>query len=72
MSLVRFSYTEAPIDDLKSKIRHTYDLHQLLLQKEFEYFFNSPAFEEMLIKVAGDDVRRLQYREHTLPAATGW
>lgn len=57
MSLVRFSYTETPINDLKSKIRHIYDLHQLLSQKEFECFFNSPAFDEMLIKVAGDDVR---------------
>ena len=29
MSLVRFSYTENPIQDLRSKIRHIYDLHQL-------------------------------------------
>jgi hypothetical protein len=43
MSLVRFSYGENPIDDLKKKIRHTYDLHQLLKQDEF-------------LKVANDDV----------------
>ena len=35
MSLVRFSYTKRPIDDLRNKIRHTYDLHQLLQQKIF-------------------------------------
>lgn len=56
MSLVRFSYGENPIDDLKKKIRHTYDLHQLLQQTEFSGFFNSPAFDEMLLKVAIDDV----------------
>lgn len=56
MSLVRFSYGENPIDDLKKKIRHTYDLHQLLQQTEFSDFFNSPAFDEMLLKVAIDDV----------------
>jgi len=56
MSLVRFSYGENPIDDLKKKIRHTYDLQQLLKQKEFSTFFNSPAFDEMLLKVANDDV----------------
>lgn len=56
MSLVRFSYGEKPIDDLKNKIRHTYDLHQLLQQKEFSDFFQSPAFDEMLLKVANDDV----------------
>lgn len=56
MSLVRFSYGENPIDDLKKKIRHTYDLHQLLQQKEFIEFLNAPAFEDMLLKVANDDV----------------
>ncbi len=56
MSLVRFSYGENPIDDLKKKIRHTYDLHQLLKQEEFLKFFQSTAFDEMLLKVANDDV----------------
>lgn len=57
MSLVRFSYGKNPIDDLKKKIRHTYDLHQLLKQKEFLDFFHSKAFDKMLLKVANDDVR---------------
>lgn len=56
MSLVRFSYGENPKEDLKNKIRHTYDLHQLLQQKEFSDFLDSPVFEEMLVKVATDDV----------------
>ena len=56
MSLVRFSYGEDPIDDLKKKIRHTYDLHQLLRQQEFSDFFESVAFAGMLLKVASDDV----------------
>ena len=56
MSLVRFSYSENPMEDLKNKIRHTYDLHQLLEQKEFSDFLDSLAFDEMLIKVATDDV----------------
>jgi hypothetical protein len=56
MSLVRFSYTENAIDDLHKKIRHVYDLHQLLLDREIEVFFESDAFDEMLLKVANDDV----------------
>lgn len=56
MSLVRFSYGENPMEDLKQKIRHTYDLHQLLQQEEFSDFFNSAAFDDMLLKVANDDV----------------
>jgi len=56
MSLVRFSYSENPIEDLKKKIRHTYDLHQLLKRKEFSEFLHSTAFDQMLLKVAHDDV----------------
>jgi hypothetical protein len=56
MSLVRFSYGENPIDDLRKKIRHTYDLHQLLKQEDFFKFFQSTTFDEMLLKVANDDV----------------
>lgn len=55
MSLVRFSYSENPTDDLKKKIRHTYDLHQMLKQDEFSDFFHSKSFDEMLLKVANDD-----------------
>lgn len=55
MSLVRFSYGDNPIENLKQKIRHTYDLHQLLLQRELIDFFNSSDFEVMLLKVAKDD-----------------
>lgn len=56
MSLVRFSYTETPIQDLKNKIRHTYDIHQLIEQKEFKDFLDSEDFIDMLLKVANDDV----------------
>jgi hypothetical protein len=56
MSLVRFSYGENPIDDLKKKIRHTYDLHQLLKQNEFLDFLRSKNFDDMILKVANDDV----------------
>ena len=56
MSLVRFSYTENPIEDLKNKIRHAYDLNQLLKNKELNKFFKSNKFDEMLLKVASDDV----------------
>lgn len=45
MSLVRFSYTEEPIRDLQAKIRHTYNLYQLLKDKGLSDFFNSLAFD---------------------------
>jgi len=56
MSLVRFSYTENPIEDLRNKVRHTYDLYQLLKDKELYKFFESDEFDKMLLKVANNDV----------------
>lgn len=56
MSLVRFSYEENAIDMLKKKVRHIYDLHQLLKQKELNMFFKSTSFKDMLINVAEGDV----------------
>ncbi len=41
---------------MQKKIRHTYDLHQLLNQAAFSEFFYSKYFDEMLLKVANDDV----------------
>jgi hypothetical protein len=55
MSLVRFSYTERPLVDLRNKIRHIYDLHQLLQQADLSAFFDSDAFVVMLHQVAKDD-----------------
>ncbi len=55
MSLVRFSYSDDAINDLKKKIRHVYDIHQLLQNKKLNSFFQSGDFEEMLSKVAQDD-----------------
>ncbi len=66
MSLVRFSYSEHPIDDLKNKIRHTYDLHQLLLQTELRDFFQSADFDKLLLKVANDDVVSYQNNNNWL------
>lgn len=57
MSLVRFSYGENPIGDLKMKVRHVYDLHILLSTPALQKFFNSAEFNEMLIKVAEDDAK---------------
>lgn len=55
MSLVRFSHSDNPARDLRNKIRHVYDLHQLLGQQEISQFFDSSQFDEMLHKVGRDD-----------------
>ena len=55
MSLVRFSYSEHPLQDLKLKIRHTYDLHKLLSDPEIQAFFQSEAFEPLFLSAANSD-----------------
>lgn len=55
ISLIRFSYTENPLEDLANKVRHTYDLHQLLQEKRISIFLKSDDFETMLIQVGKDD-----------------
>ena len=56
MSLVRFSYTTNPIEDLNNKIRHIYDLNQMLKNKEIKNFFNTQEFDKLLLIVANDDM----------------
>jgi len=56
MSLVRFSYADDPIVDLQKKIRHTYDIHQILQNSEIKEFLESDDFEKLLLKVAKDDI----------------
>ncbi len=56
MSLVRFSYTENPIIELNNKIRHIYDIHMILGNKEFNTFFKSNEFDKLLLRVANDDI----------------
>ncbi len=56
MSLVRFSYTPNPIEDLSNKIRYIYDLNQMLKSKEIREFFDTNEFDELLVKVANDDM----------------
>jgi len=56
MSLVRFSYSENPIEDLNNKIRHIYDINRLLKSETIREFFTSKDFEELLLKVANDDI----------------
>ena len=57
MSLVRFSYDENPIVALNNKVRHTYDLYQILSKEEYSTFLDSAEFIDMLIRVANDDVK---------------
>ncbi len=63
MSLVRFSCGDAPLELLKNKIRHIYDLHQLLEREEYDLFFDSAEFEVLLKKIARSDLETLNHSD---------
>lgn len=66
MSLVRFSYDERPIEALKNKIRHIYDLYCLLQRQEIQSFFHSADFEVLLKKVIKEDKESFKSNNHWL------
>ncbi len=55
MSLVRFSYNDDALEDLRNKVRHTYDLQRMLSRPELRNFLESEEFTTMLLRVARDD-----------------
>lgn len=57
LSLVRFSYTDAPYEDLANKVRHIYDIHLMLKSSQIKSFFSCPEFDDMLLKVGEDDLK---------------
>lgn len=67
MSLVRFSRTEEPIGHLRNKIRHVYDIHQMLKDEEIQQFFESSGFDDMLIKVGNDDMIGYKNNNNWIP-----
>jgi len=62
MSLVRFSRVEDPFTALSNKIRHIYDLDQILNDGSIDLFFKGDNFSEMLQKVGKDDF--ISYRNN--------
>ena len=56
MSLVRFSQTTNPYEDLSNKVRHIYDIHLMLKDDEINDFLASADFETLLLNVRNDDI----------------
>ncbi len=56
MGLVKSCYSDDPVETLKTKIRHCYDLYQILSISTYEVFFNSNEFEKILLTVGYDDI----------------
>jgi predicted nucleotidyltransferase component of viral defense system len=58
VSLVRFSFDQNPIDSIKSKIRHFYDLYYLLNDEACKKYVNSEDFITQFSKVLEHDQKQ--------------
>ena len=62
LALVRAGYAPDSLGELQAKIRHAYDLHQLLQQPALQQLLASPAFETLLAEVRADDARNQEFQ----------
>lgn len=62
LALARAGYAPDSLGELQAKIRHVYDLHQLLQQPALQAFLISPAFEGLLAEVRADDARNQEFQ----------
>lgn len=60
MGLVKASYGDERIDNLRQKIRHIYDVHFLLTDDFTKNFVESPGFQEMAGRVVACDRETFQ------------
>ena len=67
MSLVRFSRAKDPIGELRNKIRHVYDIHQMLKDPEVQSFFDDHAFDRMLLNVGHEDMVSYKNNNNWIP-----
>lgn len=59
---MRFSFSDDFVNELQNNVRHIYDIALMLKDKNIKTFFNSNNFDQILLKVAEDDIERLQNR----------
>jgi predicted nucleotidyltransferase component of viral defense system len=62
LALVRAGYAPDPIAELQAKVRHVYDLHQLLQQPALQKFLNGDDFTHLVAEVRADDARNQEFQ----------
>ena len=64
LSLARLSISDnEAYDELKGKVRHFYDIHKLILEKEISGFIDTKEFEETIKKAIEDDLSNPEFKD---------
>lgn len=62
LALIRASHSEKPIEQLKNKIRHIYDIYMILQNQEMRTFLESRDFFTLLTSVQEDDAKNSEFQ----------
>lgn len=62
LALVRASHAEDPIEQLKSKIRHVYDVYKILQLPAMKKILGSKDFFTLLASVQADDAKNVEFQ----------
>lgn len=62
LALIRASHSEKPIEQLRNKIRHIYDIYMILQNKEMRAFLESRDFFTLLTSVQEDDAKNSEFQ----------
>lgn len=62
LGLIRASYFESPLDELRKKIRHIYDLERIMKKEGLSDFLSSNSFFDMIEKVKKDDENNNEFK----------
>ncbi len=64
LSLARLSISDnETYDELKGKVRHFYDIHKLMLEREISNFIITEEFEETINKAIEDDLSNPEFKD---------
>lgn len=62
LALIRASHSEKPLEQLKNKIRHVYDIYMILQNEEMKTFLESQDFFTLLTAVQSDDAKNSEFQ----------
>jgi len=62
LGLIRASYFKSPLDELRKKIRHIYDLERIMKKEGLSEFLSSNSFFDMIEKVKKDDADNHEFK----------
>lgn len=62
LALIRASHSEKPLEQLKNKIRHVYDIYMILQKQEMKTFLESEDFFTLLTAVQVDDAKNSEFQ----------